>query len=143
MYRVGQILFVILNKRQQVIPVQVNEQVVRRSLTGEDVSYTVLIPAKNDDKLYNLDEVDGDVYETIDDVREVMHDHATRIITDITDKAVAIARARFEHNVNPLDDIVTSSDDTGEEPGIPPEDHTVQVTLENGTVANVRLPDNL
>ena len=146
MYRVGQVLFVILNKRQQVIPVQVNEQVVRRSLSGEDVSYTVLIPAKENDKLYNLDEVDGDVYESIEEVRQVMHEHASSIINSITDKAIKIASSRFEFSPNPLDDIMSEVNDL--EPKQESEvgsnkEEVHQVTLEDGTVANVRLPEGM
>ena len=142
MYKVGQVLFVILNKRQQVIPVQVNEQVVRRSLEGEDISYTVLIPAKDSDKLYNLDEVDGDVYESIDEVRRVMHEHASKVITSITYKAIKIAESRFETSLNPLDNLMSEVPADAKE-DVPPADDSDQVTLEDGRVANVHLPDGI
>ena len=131
MYEVGQILFLILNKRQQVLPIQVNEQVVRRSLEGEEISYSVAVPASKGIKLYDLNELDGEVYESIEIARETMYDQATQAIDAITKKAVAIAESRFGHK----DDILASVP-------IPDlKDSKIKVTLEDGTVANVIMPE--
>ena len=50
MFQVGQVLYVISQKRQQVYPVRVVEQVVRKSLDGETISYQVEIPGKEENK---------------------------------------------------------------------------------------------
>ncbi len=69
MYSVGQVLFIILNRKQQVIPCQVTEQVVRRSISGEEISYSVSIPSRNENKIHELDTIDGEVFETSKGVR--------------------------------------------------------------------------
>lgn len=131
MYEVGQILFLILNKRQQVLPIQINEQVVRRSLEGEEISYSVAVPTTKDVKLYDLSELDGKVYESIEEARSMMYDQATQAIDAITKKAAVVAEDRFGHR----DDALTTSQD----PVL--EDSKIKVTLEDGTIANVQIPD--
>jgi hypothetical protein len=140
MYSVGQVLFIILNRKQQVIPCQVTEQVVRRSLSGEETTYSVSIPSRNENKIHELDTIDGEVFESIEDVRKYMLEQTTTIIGTITEKALAVARSRFEYDPGALSDVVIpgasiSRKSTKDEKG------TASVVLGDGTVANVKLPD--
>ena len=141
MYSVGQVLFIILNKKQQVIPCQVTEQVVRRSLSGEETSYSVAIPSRNENKVHELDSIDGEVFESIEDVRKYMLDQTTQIITTITNKAISVAKARFDYDSDALADVVLP--DSAKTIGVNNKgnDGTVSVELGDGTVANVKLPD--
>lgn len=134
MYEVGQVLFLIMNKRQQVIPIQINEQVVRRSLDGEEISYSVAVPIPKGTRLFDLKELDGQVYESIDEARDVLHEHAAQAINTLTQKAAAVAEHRFGHN-----ELSQPSLDDIPEPG--EADASVKVTLEDGTVANVHIPE--
>ena len=138
MYEVGQVLFLIMSKRQQVIPIQINEQVVRRSLDGEDTSYSVSVPVPKGTKLFDLQDLDGEVYSSIDEARSVLFEHASEAINSITQKAAAVAEHRFGYTgtLQPsLDDIP--------EPEVSESESAVKITLEDGTVANVHLPDSL
>ena len=150
MHRVGQVLFIILNKKQQVIPVQVTEQIVRRTLNGEEISYTVSIPAREGLKPMTLEQIDGEVFTSIDQVKERMFENATEVINAITEKAGAVAKNRFdyqpelnEHNdsssVEPLtdDDVLVTPRNNAKSPG-PGE---AMVDLGDGTVAKVKLPN--
>ena len=47
MYEVGQVLYVILEKKHAILPVRVTEQIVRRTVEGESISYKVEVPGKN------------------------------------------------------------------------------------------------
>jgi len=137
MYEVGQILFVVLNKRPQIIPVQVIEQVVRRSLQGEEIQYSVNVPTKDGDKTFELSGLDGAVYTSIEDVRDAMLTNAKSTILDMTQKAVAVAQKRFkyEHSEDtpPILD-ASKNQENGE---------SMKITLDDGQIANVRLPDGI
>jgi len=136
MYEVGQVLFLIMNKRQQVIPIQINEQVVRRSLDGEETSYSVAVPVPKGTRLFDLQELDGQVYKSIEEARDALHDQAAKAINTLTQKAAAVAEHRFGHNEKPqlsLDDIP--------EPSSSGDDASVKITLEDGTIANVHIPE--
>ena len=139
MYSVGQVLFIILNRKQQVIPCQVTEQVVRRSLTGEEISYSVSIPSRNENKIHELDSIDGEVFETIEDVRNYMLEQTTQVINTVTEKALAVARNRFEYDPGALSDVVLPTTPPRAKPK--KDKSTVSVDMGDGTVANVKLPD--
>ncbi len=135
MYEVGQVLFVVLNKRPQIIPVQVIEQVVRRSLQGEEVQYSVNVPTKDGDKTFELSGLDGIVYTSIDEVQDAMLANASSTILDMTQKAAAIAQKRFKHKSpeeSPLP--INANQENGE---------SMKITLEDGQVANVILSDEI
>ena len=61
MYAVGDVVYVISNKKRNVVPVQIVEQIVRRSLEGESVSFKAALPGKDPSKTIDLDEIDGTV----------------------------------------------------------------------------------
>lgn len=156
MYSVGQVLFIILNKKQQVIPVQVTEQVVRRTLGGEETTYSVAIPGREGFKSIELNQVDGDVFESIEAVREQMFAHARDVINTISEKALNVAKNRFDYRSE--DASIVLGDVTGpmlpeqiepvvasnREPQLPlprPTSSYVKVELSDGTLANVSIPD--
>ena len=143
MYQVGQVLFIILNKKQQVIPVQVTEQVVRRSLNGEEISYSVSIPNRDGDRALELDSIDGEVFDSIEDVKKTMFEHANYVISTITDKALTIAKKRFDYDNLSTSPEISDLDTTLMVSGPPKDsnDKSVKVKLEDGTIANVKMPD--
>ena len=154
MYKVGQVLFIILNKKQQVVPVQVTEQVVRRSLNGEEISYSVAVPGREDMKNIALEQIDGEVFTSIDKLRTQMFEHASSVIDMISSKAVNVAKNRFNYDPGVIvsDDALSVSDvlvkqelapDTQQLPGTRNTDNenSVKVDLGDGTVANVKLPE--
>jgi len=154
MYKVGQVLFIILNKKQQVVPVQVTEQVVRRSLNGEEISYSVAVPGREDMKNIALEQIDGEVFTSIDKLRTQMFEHASSVIDMISSKAVNVAKNRFNYDPDVIvsDDALSVSDvlvkqelapDTQQLPGTRNTDNenSVKVDLGDGTVANVKLPE--
>jgi hypothetical protein len=137
MYSVGQVLFIILNKKQQVIPCQVTEQVVRRSVSGEEISYSVSIPGRSENKIHELDTIDGEVFNSIEDVRTYMLEQTNQMISTITDKALAVAKNRFDYDSDILSDVVLSPKTKTKNK----DKDRVEVELGDGTIANVKLPD--
>ena len=150
MHEVGQVLYLILNKKQQVVPVQVVEQVVRRTMGGEETLHSVKIPTKK--HLYKLEELDADIYATLDGVREKMRDNAVTAIEEMILKANEWEKEYFETPPDPSrytpDTAAAPSQE--EYPQLPEfekrknqsneKEKKVQITLENGTVANVSVP---
>ena len=125
-YSVGQIIYVVLNKRQTVIPAQVVEETVRRSLDGEITTYSVVVP-NSSKKSYPLNELDGDVYVTLDEVRDKLMKNAQGVIDELIGKARNLQEQAFAATppVHP--------------PLAPTDSDSMKVTLEDGTVANVKM----
>jgi len=143
MYEVGQVLFVVLNKRPQIIPVQVIEQVVRRSLKGEETQYSVNVPTKDGDKVFELAGLDGEVYDDLQSVHNAMFENARSTILEMTARAQTVAETRFgyEKPNSPLQDLELPEPNLGSN-NVEKEDK-VKVTLDDGVVANILLPEGM
>ena len=146
MYNVGQILFVVLNKKPQIIPVKVIEQVVRRTADGENIQYSVTVPTSAGDKVFELTDLDGEVYTSISDVEIAMLENARSMIKRMSEKAFKVAESKFEYSVEPtseeisLPEVSHNQNNSGFES--PPVSQTT-IQLEDGTIAKVSLPGDL
>jgi hypothetical protein len=135
MYEVGQVLFVVLNKRPQIIPVQVTEQVVRRSIKGENIQYSVDVPTKEGNKAFELSGLNGDVYNTLEEVQEAMFANAKSTIAEMTNRAASVAKSRFGYEQS---EELVPAEHLGKGNG-----ESVKITLDDGVIANVVLPDGI
>ncbi len=84
-YDVGQVVYVVSSQKMQVLPFVISEEVVRKTLAGQDVTY--LVKRDKTNKTYNLAEIQGDVYVDIDDVRNSLIINATNAIEKICDQS--------------------------------------------------------
>lgn len=82
-YQIGQIIFVLSNKTQTVLPGIVREEIHYRSLDGENVSYKIAIGPANKQRVVDLSSVDGEVYGSLDEVREVLINKLTAFVDDL------------------------------------------------------------
>jgi len=144
MYTIGQVLYVILSKKNQVYPMQVIEVITKKTLTGEQVSY-LLQAGPNVSSTVMLDKVDGEVFETAEKARSILTKRATSQIDKLVSAAVKKSSEWYSKSIEQqtpqtIDDLPEFGDqeidiDT------PPADATV--TLPDGTVAKIKLPSNI
>ena len=131
MYTVGQILYVILPKRHRVVPVQVIEQITRKSISGEKIQYIVNVPGA--DTQCDLADLSDEVYPDIASVKSKMISSAEHAIDKMIEQASHLAKEVFGHeHAEPVQDVSV--------PEVPDASlDVVKVTLDDGTVANVNL----
>ena len=105
MYDVGQVLFVVLRKKQKIIPVQVIEQIVRRSLDGETIQYQVRVPSYDDPM--SLESLGDDVYSNINDVKDVLKQNASSVVDSMAEAAMSLVAVHFKNKVSssPIENI--------------------------------------
>mgnify|MGYP001186679085 CR=1 FL=1 len=106
MYDVGQILYLLINKSQKIAPVQIVEQIVRKSIEGENVSYVVKLPNSEGTKI-DLSKIDCEIFTSSKDIRALMVENATSAIDTLVNESIAIANSKFETS----SEIFNSSDD--------------------------------
>jgi len=128
-YDVGQIIYIVSSKKMQVIPFVIAEEVIRKTLSGKDVTYLVKRDSTN--KTYNLSDLQGEIFDDIEDVRTSLVSNATAAINKICTSAK-------KRSIS-----LQAPKTPGESPGvkIPTEDDIKSFVLENGTKVNVSLPD--
>mgnify|MGYP003679412920 CR=1 FL=1 len=78
-FDVGQTLYVVMVDKLKIVPVVVAEQVVRKTLSGEEVTYLVCHKGNSDP--LDLTRLKGDVYEDLEEVKSLLI-CVTRLIPD-------------------------------------------------------------
>ena len=99
MYDVGKVLFVVLKKKQKIIPVQVIEQIVRRSMSGETIQYQVKVPGYDDPM--PIDALGTDVYVNIEEVKDALKENTSLVIDTMAEAAVSLATNDFRNDYAP------------------------------------------
>lgn len=135
-YEVGQILFVVLNKKNQVYPMQVIEEITKKTLKGEVKTY-VLQGGSDPNSTVVLDQIDGEVFDSSEEVRRVLLARATSQINKLVSAAVAKSKDWYlgAGTENVLSDL-KKPDLPQQVQGI--EDEELTVTLPDGTKARLK-----
>jgi hypothetical protein len=103
MYEVGQILYTIIENRQKVYPVKVVEQVVKKTLEGEFVEYTVKIPGAKD-KNVSLKKFKK-IFNNLEEVNSYLTNNAKSAINRMIESAQTLQNSYFKEEVILKEDI--------------------------------------
>ena len=148
-YKIGQVLFVVLKKENRVVPFQIVEELVKRTLEGEIVTYMARLGSSSEH--IAIVDIDGDIYESADKLRKVLVDRATTSLNKIIDNAIQKSREWYPTGFasDTSDQLASvrkprSQKKVSEQPVIQPTmtdaDDESFVELSDGTKARVRLP---
>ena len=136
-YKVGQTVYLLVKKSKKVFPVKVIEEITRKTLEGEVISYTGMFPDKERTQV-DLKEFELDVYMSHEDVRIAMIENATQVIDAIVSEAVGINASVFG-----VEEVIESEEaphiETADEDRIDLPSDDVEVDLGNGITAKVNL----
>jgi len=120
----------------QVLPVVISEEVIRNTLDGKKVTY--LIKRDQTSKVYNLSEIDGNIYNNIAEVKNALIKNATHAINEICN----IAKKSSEAFVIPTDLKPSAPKESQNKSlNIPTDDDIKSFVLDNGTRVNVNMGD--
>lgn len=134
-YHVGQILFVILSKQAQVYPMMVVEEIVKRTLNGEETNY-VLQGGSDPTSTVLAHQVKGEIFESAEEAKYVLTSRATTQIEKMVDLAMRKATEWYgAKKIEAPTKIVESMDSSVDE------DEKVQVELPDGTIAYMKKLD--
>lgn len=133
-YHVGQILFVILNKKMQVYPMMVVEEITKRTIKGEEINY-VLQGGSDPATTILLNHVEGEIFESADEAKYVLTSRANVQIEKIVDAAISQAESWYsldtKKNTLQKREIKTLA-------AAATESETIQVEMPDGTTANLK-----
>lgn len=131
---VGAIIYIIDPRKRSVVPAQVQEQLVSRTIKGEKVSHNVEVPAG---KVVCLEDLDTPFFKSLEEVRTYLLDKAKEVIDMGVKSAEKIAREKFQ---SPAIDANSDADAAIDLMNSDSSEETLSVTLEDGTRANIKLP---
>lgn len=99
-YRVGQVLYVVLRKEPNVYPMQVVEEITKKTLEGEVTSY-MLRAGADPTKVLAINDIDGEIFDSADTARKTLNERVAASISARVDQAISKAKewypSGFEH----------------------------------------------
>ena len=94
MYEVGQVLYTINNERKSIIPIRVIEQVIKKSIDGETIEYTVEVPGKAGNKKTNIS-MFKNLFLSLEEVQSFLLNNAKKEVNRLIERAEAINEKYF------------------------------------------------
>jgi hypothetical protein len=138
-YEVGQVLYVIMSRDKSVIPVRIIEQVLRKTLDGETVSYIVELPTQTNEQV-PLEKLGSGVYSSSGEAMSAMIKNAEATIKKIIKKAEAVAASVFDVNNEPVEADIDNSDNLNLIEDVSEQDQgAVEVDLGGGVKGKVSI----
>ena len=143
-YRVGQILFVIPAGKVGMVPIQVVEEITKKTLSGSAVSYVVRINKAG--KTGDISSIDGEIFESAPMAQKTLLDRSNSAVVQMVQRAVAQAQEWYPQltasaQQQPADDgEMLTLKGPNEGPAVVDEN---VVTLPDGTTARLKLPETL
>ena len=143
MYDVGQVLFLLSRKNNQIIPSRVESVVTVKRLSGAEVTHQVVFPGH--EKQLELEKLSVDVFTTANDLREHLLSKTIALIDqDILDTEETITEAWGSTPPPGLEAISTPETTTTKSAEPDKKSTGVQVVeLENGMKARLHMPKDL
>lgn len=119
-YSVGQVLYVVLKKESRIYPMQVVEEITKRTLEGELTSY--MVRGGTDPKAQLLiTDVDGEIFDSAEKAKTELIERATNSINRLIAHAVQKAGEWYPNSFEaPSDDPMALLKKTPGPPGPPP-----------------------
>lgn len=138
-YRVGQVLYVVLAKQTTVYPMQIVEEITKKTLEGSVTDY--VLQAGNKDEKIHLKDIQGEVFETPEQTKRVLVERVTKQIERLIEQAVK--KSQEWYPVVPTTVQVQQSDPVVDLPKMNPSSDFPTIELPNGTTVRVKLPEVL
>jgi len=143
-YFIGQIVFVVSSKSMKISPMQIVEETIRKTMS-KDREFNYILRDSGDDKsLINLSDIDGEIFETIEKVREELKNRASNAIDKMAMVAFDKSREWFQVNDNTKyesgmdEQSVTTSQTSSID-----NNQYQMIEMPDGKVVKVRMPDIL
>ena len=131
-YKIGQVLYVLLTRETKICPVQVVEEITKRTLAGETTTYIVKFGKKGE--TVSLSDLDGQVFDSVEVLRTTLYERITRSVENIITNTVKKSQEWYH-----VDDVIQVHREV-ESSEVQQPDEDAMITLPDGTVAKIRMP---
>ena len=137
-YSVGQVVYVVLNKKSQVYPMRIIEVINKKTLGGEATQY-LLQAGSDESSSIMMDKLDGEVFVSAEDVQHTLIDRASTQIKKLVEAAVSKSREWYHDGKNSSRSTEFQSLlDKGS--SVAHETDVAKVMLPDGTIASIKMP---
>lgn len=127
-FKVGQVIYLIPKGERRVVPAQVTEEILRRTMSGEEIVWMLRLAGSQ--KTAPLDPDAAEYFTDVDVLRDVMIQRTTQQVKGMLNKTVEIAEEAFGRRLQPAE-LPSEIDELEDE-------QPMTVMLPDGTKAKVR-----
>lgn len=82
-FSIGQVVYVLSDKAEAIVPAIVVEEMVVKKLDGSSVSWKVAVGPPEKKKIVASHELSGDVYTSLDEIKEVMTKRLSKFVNEL------------------------------------------------------------
>lgn len=86
-FAIGQTIFVLSDSAQKIVPAVVVEEITIKKLDGNQTSWKISVGPKNKEKVVDSSRLNGEIYENLDDIREVLKKRLSGFLDQLIDDA--------------------------------------------------------
>jgi len=102
-YSIGQILYILMNRETKILPVQVIEEITKKSLNGESTNYIVRVGSKGE--ATSLSDIDGEIFDSIIVLRQTLHEKIIKMVDSVVENSEK--RAKEWYQIDDVDSIIS------------------------------------
>lgn len=125
-FKVGQIVYLIPTGERRVMPAQITEEILRRTVRGTETVW--MIQVAGSPKSVPLDPDAAEYFTSIDNLRDIMIERTKKQVIAMLEKTEALARQLFQDSESEL---VQSDPEVTSE--------STKIVMPDGTTARVRI----
>lgn len=113
---IGQVIYVLSNVKQKIVPAVVVEEIVVKKLDGNHVSWKVSVGPPGKERIVDSNRLDGDIYGSLDEIRDVLFKRLSSFLNDLVKEAEKRVELWYGQQVSTskLDDLDGTTDSSSQ-----------------------------
>lgn len=84
--QIGQIIYILSNKAQTVVPAIVIEEVIVKKINGNLISWKVAIGPKDNNRIVDSNKLNGEIFHSLEEVKQVLLGRFTDFVNSLCDE---------------------------------------------------------
>jgi len=84
---IGQVIYVLSNVKQKIVPAVVVEEIVVKKLDGNHVSWKVSFGPPGKERVIDTNRLDGEIYSSLDEIRDILYKRLSSFLDDLVTEA--------------------------------------------------------
>lgn len=84
---IGQVIYVLSNVKQKIVPAVVVEEIVVKKLDGNQVSWKVSVGPPGKERIVDSNRLDGDIYSSLEEIRDILYKRLSGFLDGLISEA--------------------------------------------------------
>lgn len=119
---IGQVIYVLSNVKQKIVPAVVVEEIVVKKMDGNQISWKVSVGPAGKERVVDSNRLDGDIYSSLDEIRDVLYGRLSSFLDGLITEAERRVETWYgQHVSTPKHEDSSSLSDPNSQTKIAPE----------------------